>query len=149
MSLSAEAYYGKVIVHKRLVAKRIDCAYLDGHTSTVEAEREQCPLTQHSLETTSEFDLGNRECMTEMKTSVHVGVRERSEPLGILRPDFRRRHGGGRGVNGLGIGGGGRSRCIDLEHLLVKPVLLSLLFEFDNGISLASLEIHIAVSGQT
>jgi hypothetical protein len=105
----------------------------------VETKREQRPLAHHPLETTREFDLGDGERVTEMKTSVHVRVRERSKPLWILRPDLGRSHGPGLRVNGFGIGGGGGRGSVDLEDFLVEPVLLSLLFDFNESISLAGL----------
>lgn len=78
--------------------------------------------------------------MTEMETSVHVRVRERSEPFRVLRPDLGGGHGPGFRIDGFGISGGGRRGCVDLEDFLLGPVLLSLLFDFNQSISLAGLK---------
>lgn len=129
-----------------MLTERIDGAYLDRHTSTVETKREQRPLTQHPLETTRKLNLGDGERVTEMKTSVHVRVRERPEPFRILCPDLGRGHGCGRRVDGFGIGGRGRRRCVNLEDFMVEPVLLGLLFDCDQGISLASLGTRVTRS---
>jgi hypothetical protein len=102
----------------------------------VESHGEQGLLAQHSLETTSKLDLADGESVTQMQRSVHIGIRERSHPLGLLSSDlgWRRCLAGDR----LEVGAS-RSRSIDLEEVLLGPSGLSLAFELDEVVSLGSL----------
>ena len=117
--------------------------HLDWHTGNVETKREQGPLTQHSLEATGELDLGNGKGVSQVQATVHVRVRERSEPFRVLCSDFRGSHGPRSGIHGFGVSRSGRSGRINLKDLLVGPVLLSLFLQLDDGVSLAGLAVKV------
>lgn len=55
------------------------------------SDGEQHPLASHPLETSREFDFADGEGVPEMETSVHVGVRKRSEPFGVFFLQFLHR----------------------------------------------------------
>lgn len=57
---------------------------LDGHSCCMVSDREQHSFASHPLESSREFDFADGEGVSEMETSVHVGVGERSEPFWVL-----------------------------------------------------------------
>ena len=49
---------------------------------------EQNAFASHPLKASSELDLGDGERMSQVQTSVHVRIRESSEPFRVLLLDF-------------------------------------------------------------
>lgn len=76
-------------------------------------------FAQHPLVPSGELNLGDGECMAEMKASVHVWVGEVTEPFGVLGLYF-----GGRETGQLRCGWG-----VDLEEMLIFPARLILFLE--------------------
>lgn len=81
--------------------------------------REKSAFPQHTLESRSELDLGNRETVAEVKRSIHIGVGEGSKPFAIVCFAFSGR--------------------VDLEDFLVCPAFLSSLFKIDQEVAFPSL----------
>ena len=89
--------------------------YFNWHTRAVETVREQHPLSQHAVVPSTEFNLWDRESMSQMQGTIHIWVWEVSKPLGVFFTNLSGRQAGqllGR-------------RCIDLEDLLVFPSRLT------------------------
>ena len=63
----------------RTVAQNV--TYLDRHSSDMEAMKEQDAFSQQSLVSSREFDFRDGESMSEMRTVIHVGEWEVSEPF--------------------------------------------------------------------
>jgi hypothetical protein len=80
----------------------------------MESMGEQRSLAQQPLIARTKLDLGDRKRVSQVKRTVHVGVREAPEPLGIFLLDLC-----GRQSGELFWGGG-----VDVEDLLVFPFLL-------------------------
>ena len=78
--------------------------------------REQSALAQHALESCSELDLGDRESVSQVQGSIHVGIWEVSKPLGVLFAGL----GGSQALHLL------RRRRINLEDAFLLPSFLVL-----------------------
>ncbi len=81
---------------------------------------EESALALHTFVTSSELDLGQSESVTKMERSVHVGIWNGSEPLGVLCSDLIWCH-----IDEAIILRGG----VDVKDMLLGPVILGLLFE--------------------
>lgn len=90
---------------------------------------EQNPLSQQPLISSSEFNLGDRESMSQMQRTIHVGKWEISEPLGELFSDLS-----GREARELFLGW-----CVHFEDSFICPSFLVFLFQGLKMISFARL----------
>ena len=77
-------------------------------------KREESPLAEQSLKSSTKLDLGDGESVSEVEGAVHVGEGEVSEPFWILFTDFCKRE----SFSLLW------RWCGDLEDVFVGPSLL-------------------------
>lgn len=104
----------------------------------METHREQRPLAQHPLKSTSKLNLANRERMPQMQGSVHVRVRESSQPFRLLCSDFGRGKSTVLSFDVVEVGGC-RGGGISVEEVLGLPRGLSFAFELDEEVTLGGL----------
>ena len=108
---------------------RYHTTHLDRHTRAVEAMREQSAFAQHTLEPCSELDLGDRESVSQVQGSIHIGIWEVSEPLGVLFAGL----GGSQALHLL------RRRRINFEDAFLLPSFLVLRLQGLQEVTLSSL----------
>ncbi len=99
----------------------------NGHTRAVEGPWEEGTLALHTLVTSSELDLGEGEGVTEVERTVHISVRDGSEPLGVLCSHLVGCH-----IYETVI----LSGSVDVKDMLLCPEVLRLLFELLEEITL-------------
>ncbi|KAK5635666.1 hypothetical protein RRF57_011377 [Xylaria bambusicola] len=104
---------------------------LDGHASAVEAERHEHTLAAHPGIAGGELDFGYGKAVADMKRPIHVRVSNGAEELGLLGTQVF----GGDGVEGHIVGGWGGS----IEDMVVCPLLLESLLDFDEDVTLLGL----------
>lgn len=63
-------------------------AYFNGHSRCMKTMREENAFSQQPLVSCAKLDFGDGEGVAQMEGSVHVGVWEVAEPLGVLFLDL-------------------------------------------------------------
>jgi len=101
--------------------------------------RKQNPFAQHPLVTRRELDFRDGKSVSQMQTTVHIGIGKVSEPFGVFLLDLFRRKASNVGC----------WRSIDLEELFRFPTRLRLFLQVLQVISLCCLEKHGSVIGRT
>lgn len=103
------------------------------------SNREQDPLPTHPFETGRKLNLADGESVTKMERTVHVGIRESTEPFGVPLVNLLHRLSGSEEFR-VGFDTLRKGRRVSLKELLLGPRSLSRLFEVNKVISLVGLQ---------
>jgi len=108
----------------------------------VVTDGEEDALSTHALETGSELDLRDGEGVTQVERTVHVSVREGTEPLGVLLLDLL--HGDALGEEvGVRLDALGERSRVGLEDLVGGPLALGLVLKVNEVVTLVGLEMSV------